>query len=132
MDNNKTKEEESQEVKTEKKAVKAVKEDNLTPWKPGESGNPMGRPKGSKNFSTKFKQAVEVIAKSEEKSVDEAMLEIFKTAYDQAKKGNFNYFKDLMDRVYGKPVQRIDAKSEVREVSIVKFVDGMRKIADEE
>lgn len=31
----------------------------LTPWKPGQSGNPKGRPKGSKNFSTIAKEALD-------------------------------------------------------------------------
>ena len=35
-------------------------EENLRPaWKPGESGNPNGRPKGSKNRSTIAKRLLE-------------------------------------------------------------------------
>lgn len=131
--NNTTKEEESQEENTGKTDKELSKEEK--PWQFQEGDDPRrnlnGRPKGTKNFSTQFKEAVKVLAEDEGKEVDDMMLDIFKTAYNQAKKGNFNYFRDLMDRVYGKPVQKIDSRQEIQQVSVVKFVDGMRKIADE-
>ena len=37
------------------------KEDNLIPFQKGESGNPNGRPKGSRNRSTIVRQWLEVI-----------------------------------------------------------------------
>lgn len=36
-----------------------AKEDNLTSWKPGQSGNPAGKPSGSKNLSTIIRDMLE-------------------------------------------------------------------------
>lgn len=33
--------------------------DNLTPWEPGESGNPNGRPKGRRNLATIIRDVLE-------------------------------------------------------------------------
>lgn len=34
-------------------------EQNLKPWKPGQSGNPKGKPKGSKHLSTRIQDMLE-------------------------------------------------------------------------
>lgn len=39
--------------------MKTQKYPNLTPWKPGQSGNPAGRKPGSKNMSTIVKELLE-------------------------------------------------------------------------
>ena len=89
-------------------------EENLRPaWKKGESGNPNGRPKGSKNRSTiaklwletnqKFKNPI--TGEDEFLSQEDAItLAIIK----KAKKGDLNAYKDLMDSGYGAPIQQID------------------------
>lgn len=40
--------------------MKAKSNPPASPWKPGQSGNPAGRPKGSKNPSTKLRELIEV------------------------------------------------------------------------
>lgn len=37
----------------------SVRNDNLKPWQPGQSGNPSGRPKGSKNLKTIIRRVLE-------------------------------------------------------------------------
>ena len=69
----------------------------------GVSGNPAGRPEGTKNFSTLFKKAIEKIAKEDETTELDAEKELVLKAYREAKKGNFNFYRDLMDRNYGRP-----------------------------
>ena len=80
------------------------------PWlfKKGQSGNPAGRPLGSRNFTTDFDEAVEEIAKANGITISEARKILFKVAYSQAKDANFPFYKDIMDRYYGKALENVD------------------------
>ena len=74
---------------------------NLRPFKPGQSGNPSGRPK--KDIAADiarqlFEGNAELIAK--------AMLK-------QLKKGNPKVFAILADRAWGKPHQQIDVTGQM-------------------
>ena len=82
-------------------------------WEKGESGNPSGRPKGSKNRSTIAKQWLEVnqnlknplTGENETMSQEDLMtLALIKKARD----GDVNAYKALMDSGYGSPVQQIE------------------------
>lgn len=76
--------------------TKEGKEDKRPLYKPGQSGNPKGRPKGSKNRSTVIKAAIEgaMLDRLEEDAV--AILE---KTIDMAKKGDRTCIKILMDRL---------------------------------
>jgi len=81
-------------------------------FKKGQSGNPDGRPKGSENFTTKFKRAIEIIAKANKiDDVDEVEIQLFITAYKKAKGGDYRYYQDIIDRLYGKPQSSVDITS---------------------
>ena len=43
-------------------------------WEKGQSGNPNGRPKGSKNFTTKVREALEKIADGKDYTYEEALI----------------------------------------------------------
>lgn len=71
-----------------------------TPFKPGESGNPNGRPK-SKPFTEELRRVAE--------EDDWASLKaIVKKALQKAKAGDFRYFKEIMERLDGKVLDRTD------------------------
>jgi hypothetical protein len=90
------------------------KEDNLKPsWEKGESGNPNGRPKGSRNRSTIAKYWLEVnqnlknplTGENQTMSQEDLMtLALIKKARD----GDVNAYKALMDSGYGAPIQQIE------------------------
>ncbi|MDD5013921.1 MAG: DUF5681 domain-containing protein [Atribacterota bacterium] len=81
-------------------------------WKKGmESPNPTGRPKGSLGFATLFEEAIKKIATEEDITELEAEKELILTAYREAKKGNFNFYKDIMDRNFGQATRNIDLTS---------------------
>src|SRR6056297_3997170 len=81
--------------------------------KKGETLNPNGRPKGSKNRSTIAKKWLEaqdtiknpITGKNEKLSQEDVMtLAMIK----EARKGNVNAYSKLMDSAYGQPKQTID------------------------
>lgn len=91
----------------------ADKLNNLKPFEKGESGNPNGRPKGSKNRSTIARQWLEVnqnlknplTGETETMSQEDLMtLALIK----KAREGDVAAYKALMDSGYGAPIQQIE------------------------
>lgn len=91
--------------------------EDLTPFPKGVSGNPKGRPKGTKNTKTILERFLNVQMKQtnpftkleEDLSVQELMnLVQIKRALD----GDLGAFKELTDRLEGKLVNNTDIKSD--------------------
>jgi poly-beta-hydroxyalkanoate depolymerase len=74
----------------------AGRKENLKPWKPGQSGNPGGRPK---------RDLAAEIARAIFEQDSEAITRAFAA---ELKKANAKVFTALADRAYGKPRQQID------------------------
>ena len=100
--------------------------ENIIPhkYKKGESGNPNGRPVGSRNRTTIVKQWLEVkklaknpISNKEEELEIQDMMVL--ALINKALKGDVNAFKELMDSSYGKLLNSTDitTKGEKIEVS---------------
>jgi len=89
------------------------KEDNLIPFQKGESGNPNGRPKGSRNRSTIVRQWLEVIQQvnnpvtGQNESL-EIQDQITLQQIVKALEGDTNAYKELMDSAHGKAVQSFE------------------------
>ena len=101
-------------------------EQNLTPWEEGESGNPEGRPKGSRNIATRLKELMQV-AMSEEnpmtgqtKKAKAGDLIYAQLIAKAAKNGDMAAIKEIFDRLEGKAV----AKTE--DVTERSFMDNLR------
>lgn len=77
--------------------------DNKGRFVPGVSGNPKGVPVGTVSFKTEFRRAIKKIAQANKINEDEAMDILHRVGYGEAKNANFPFFKDIMDRYYGKP-----------------------------
>jgi hypothetical protein len=84
------------------------REDNLIPFKPGESGNLNGRPKGSLSFTTLYKKAIENIAKSKGVTPEDFEVQLVTQAITKGFNGDRSFYADTMDRVHGKAPQSID------------------------
>ena len=91
----------------------AIKNEDLNQFKKGESGNPNGRPKGSKNRSTIARRWLEVnqnlknplTGDNENMSQEDLMtLALIK----KAREGDVQAYRALMDSGYGAPVQQIE------------------------
>lgn len=81
-------------------------------FKPGNPGG--GRPPGSKNFFTDFDEVIDEIAKSNNITQSEARKILLKKAYIEAKDGNFNFYKDIADRYYGKVKESVEVEGGLR------------------
>ena len=81
------------------------------PFEEGKSGNPNGRPKGQRNYATIYRAALLNIAKANDKTPEEIeeMLEV--TGLKKALKGDFAFWKDVRDRIHGKPVQPVSGEN---------------------
>jgi len=95
----------------------------LKPFKEGESGNPNGRPKGQRNYATLYREALIKLAEKNDLSSDEIEEQIVSNALLSARKGDYKFYKDVMDRLYGTPVSRTeltgkDGKDIINKVSI--------------
>lgn len=73
--------------------------------------NPNGRPIGAKNFDTLFKEALKRISDANSKDPDEFDIEIVAKGLESARKGDFRFWKDLLDRRFGKSKESIDHTS---------------------
>ena len=92
-------------------------------FKKGESGNPSGRPAGSRNRSTIVKQWLEVkkraknpISNKEEELEIQDMIVL--ALINKALKGDVNAFKELMDSGYGKLLNSNDITSKGESLNI--------------
>lgn len=86
---------------------------NIAPYKfkKGQSGNPKGRPLGRRDYWTVFRIAIQQIADQydlEPEQVEEAMIA---TGIIKSIKGDFFFSQDIANRIYGKPMDRMDVTS---------------------
>lgn len=99
-------------------------------WNAGESGNPNGRPKGSKNRSTIARYWLEAIEKAENPITGEmqALTQEDLITLAQIKKAKLEAdtasYKALMDSAFGAPIQQVESEQNVtiKEFDIKKVV----------
>lgn len=86
-----------------------VATDSPKTWKPGQSGNPAGRPVGSKNFTTKVREALEKIADGKDYTYEEAFIKsILKKAIID---GDTTIQRLIWNYLDGLPSQSVDVTS---------------------
>ncbi len=94
-----------------------MSKEDLIPFKPGQSGNPNGRPKGSLNRSTIAKKWLEVMQDSknpisgEVEKLSQADLMTLALIH-KARKGDVSAYKQLMDSAFGLPQQNVNVTEE--------------------
>lgn len=94
----------------------AGRKENLKPWKPGQSGNPGGRPK--RDLAAEIARAI----------FEQDSEAITRTFAAELKKGNAKVFSALADRAYGKPRQQVEQMGEgggpIQSSIVVRFVSA--------
>jgi hypothetical protein len=72
-----------------------------------------GRPKGTENFSTKWRKFIDKIALIEGSTPDEVEEELLLVARKKAQEGNYKFYKDIWDRVYGQATQNVNVEAKL-------------------
>lgn len=110
-------------------------EQNLIPFKKGQSGNPAGRTKGTKNRSTIVKDIFNSISvldtfkfddlKAKFPHIENNMSIEYLMTLIQVNKAIFNAdtkaYKVLMDSLYGTPIRQIDLEAQIKEHEEIKI-----------
>jgi hypothetical protein len=131
-------EEKEQKIKNSENAENKQKKRRGAPpeylFKPGQSGNPAGRPKGSKNFTTLFEKAVKEVAKKLElrRNPDAVEIEIIKRGIKEALNGKYPFYKDILDRIYGQPTKTIDLTGNLKIQKIQELEEKLKDILENE
>jgi len=112
------------ESNTEKITDKRLK--NLkAPWKKGDpSPNPEGHPKGQRNYATIYKEAMIMLANKNATTVEKLEAEIVANGMIAARKGDFRFYKDNLDRLHGTAVQKSENNLNVVVPVLVKFLNA--------
>lgn len=79
-----------------------------------ERRNLQGRPRGSSNYNTIFEEAIKKIVK-QKNLIESPELEIVMRGIAEARAGNFNFYKDILDRRYGKAKEYLELAGEVEQ-----------------
>lgn len=88
--------------------------DNLIPWKAGDpSPNPSGRPKGQRDYATIYREALIKLGKLNNKTPEELEDEIHSAGILNARKGNYQFYKDVLDRTHGTAQNNLNVSGEV-------------------
>ncbi len=85
---------------------------NLKPFKPGQSGNPNGRPKKALLSDALRRQLAEAVQGAPEKTIAE---HIARALIREAVAGNVQAIREVGDRTEGKPAQAIALDLDVRD-----------------
>jgi hypothetical protein len=85
---------------------------NLKPFKPGQSGNPAGRPKSVTLSEAIRLQLAKKVSDGSDYTYAEAIAQVLCVA---AVKGNVNAAREIADRTEGKPKQSVDLDMRVND-----------------
>ena len=113
---------------TDKAEKKHRREDNLKPFKKGQTGNPKGRKKGSLSLVSLLKEELEKFIKTagKKEKVTYAKALIRKVLKKAIVDEDIQMMKDILNRVDGMPKQSVEVENEGLNV-IISYADEKHK-----
>lgn len=93
-----------------------------------------GRPKGSKkekSFIEFYDEICQELAKENKMDVEDVKRIIYKVGYKQAKNGNYQFYKDILDRTHGQATQKHEVKAEMEIILGEKEKEKLDKLLNE-
>ncbi len=112
------------------KRNKTVYRDESGKFLPNNPGGP-GRPKGSESFSTKWKKFIEKVAEENGMKPSEIDEQLYRVAFKKAREGDYQFYRDIQDRVHGKSPQSIDITSDGEKLESGPSDDAVKKLASD-
>lgn len=97
-------------VNSGEKAVAPLQDPVTGKFLPGNPGNG-GRPKGAENYRTIFERALRRTARLNNLDPDSLYADIVAKGIQKARKGDFRFYKDILDRLHGKAKDHLDLTS---------------------
>jgi len=84
------------------------------------TGNSLGgRTAGSLDFKTKWNIFIDKVAKQNDMTPNEIDEQLLAVGFKKAKEGDYAFYRDIHDRVYGKPIQPTDITSKGESIVIL-------------
>jgi hypothetical protein len=102
---------------------------NLKPFKKGENGG-YHRNKGDLDYKTRRENAMKLLMKEEKKTDTQIDAELTAAAIKEARAGNFAFYKDDTDRLFGQSVSRSEIGG--LDGDPIKIDLGIQRILDKE
>ncbi len=93
------------------KDVKSKKKVPGRPFKKGQSGNPKGRPVGTRDRRTVIWEALKRIAEKKNMTPEDIEEAIQVAGIEKSLKGSFFHFQEISNGLYGKITDKLDVKS---------------------
>ena len=109
-----------------------MSKEDLIPYKKGQSGNPKGRPKGSKNRSTIVKEILSLMVQTKDNNGNEVWqsneyLMVQAMVNKAIEKGDVSAFNALYDNLYGKLKDTVDMNTtETINHDFKKLISGIK------
>lgn len=83
----------------------------MAAWKKGQSGNPKGRTLGARNRKTVIMEAIRRLAEMQDMKPEDVEELIQASGIQKAIKGNFFFYSELSNGLYGKITDKMDLTS---------------------
>ena len=81
-------------------------------------GNKLGgKTPGALSFQTKWATFIDKVAKSNNLTPQEIDEQLFAVGFKKAKEGDYAFYRDLHDRLYGKPQQTLDVTTDGEKIN---------------
>jgi len=98
-----------------------MSKEDLIPFKPGQSGNPNGRPKGSLNTATRLRRLLDITQNLKNPITETiegftVLEQIDMKLIMKAKEGDLASIKEMYDRLEGKPQSSVDLTTKGKEL----------------
>lgn len=84
-----------------------------------------GRPLGQRNYATIYKEALQILADKNATTPEKLEAEMVANAAVLARKGDYRFYKDILDRIHGTAVNKTDVTSagEKLEIQMISYKD---------
>lgn len=106
------------DVEIEKQHQNTKKMATPASWKPGQSGNPLGRPKKDWTWKDLFVDAAEEMKETKQGRMQVKRI-IAKRLFHMAMQGNVQAIKEVIDRMDGKAIDKQEVDMNVKKVMVV-------------